>query len=128
MSSYQPGGDLMTSSTTMRRSATNHKGATSQRAATDHKATQRQEATPDQRPPGSRGKTERDQAAPGISPLGIKLPGVAKGNLLWWGGLAALAAFEIVDWPVAALVATGAWIAERHMKQQQRQLARTEAG
>lgn len=112
----------------MRRSATNHKGATGQRAATDHKATaggsgqastERQEATPDQRAQGPRGKAERDQAAPGTSPFGIKLPGAAKGNLLWWGGLAVLAALEVVDWPVAALVATGAWVAERHMRRQQ---------
>jgi hypothetical protein len=39
------------------------------------------------------------------------------GNVLWWGGLAAVAAFGIVDWPVAALVAAGTWIAEQRAKE-----------
>jgi hypothetical protein len=40
----------------------------------------------------------------------------APGNVLWWGGLAAVAAFGVVDWPVAALVAAGTWVAEQHAK------------
>src|SRR5262249_25625959 len=116
----------MTSSTTMRRAATNHKGATSQRAATDHKATEQQATEQQETTAAQRVRGKADQAAPGGFPLGIKLPGVAKGNLLWWGSLAALAALEIVDWPVAAVVAAGAWIAERHVKQQ-KQLTRAEA-
>lgn len=114
----------MTSSATVRKGGTDHRGATDQRAATDQKAAEKQEAVPGQRAQAQRGKTGPDQAKSGGFPLGIKLPGGAKGNLLWWGGLAALAAFEIVDWPVAGLVAAGAWIAEQHMKQQAK---RTEA-
>jgi hypothetical protein len=111
------GGDLMTSSTTARRSATNHKATTNQKAGTVQKASEQHEATPGQ---GERGKAEVEQARPGGAAfMGIKLPGGSRDNLLWWGGLAALAAFEIVDWPVVAVVAVGAWIAEQHGKQQQ---------
>jgi len=42
------------------------------------------------------------------------------GNVLWWGGLAAVAALGIVDWPVAALVGAGTWVAERHSRQYDR--------
>lgn len=38
------------------------------------------------------------------------------GRVLWWGGLAALAAFDIVEWPVALLVGAGSWIAEQYAK------------
>ncbi len=44
----------------------------------------------------------------------VRVPGGTAGNMLWWGGLAAVAAFGVVDWPVAALVAAGTWVAERH--------------
>jgi len=45
------------------------------------------------------------------------MPAGTAGNVVWWGGLAALAALEIVDWPVAVLLAAAAWVAEQHMKQ-----------
>ena len=35
-------------------------------------------------------------------------------QLLYYGGLGALAAFGVVDWPVAAAIGTGVWIARRH--------------
>lgn len=41
-------------------------------------------------------------------------------NALWWGGLAAVAALGIVDWPVVALVAAGTWVAEQHSRQPDR--------
>jgi len=47
----------------------------------------------------------------------VRVPGGTAGNVLWWGGLAAVAAFGVVDWPVAALVAAGTWVAEQHAKQ-----------
>lgn len=47
----------------------------------------------------------------------IRIPGGTAGNVMWWGGLAALAAFGVVDWPVAALVAAGTWVAEQHARQ-----------
>lgn len=47
------------------------------------------------------------------------MPGGVTGNVIWWGGLAAVAAFGVVDWPVAALVAAGSWVAEQHSRQAQ---------
>jgi len=44
----------------------------------------------------------------------VRVPGGTAGNMLWWGGLAVVAAFGVVDWPVAALVAAGTWVAEQH--------------
>ena len=49
----------------------------------------------------------------------LPLPGMPTGmpgRVLWWGGLAALAALEVVDWPVAVLVGAGSWVAERYAK------------
>jgi hypothetical protein len=48
------------------------------------------------------------------------MPGGVPGNVIWWGGLAALAAFGVVDWPVAAVVAAGTWVAQQQAKQSQR--------
>ena len=42
------------------------------------------------------------------------------GNVLWWGGLAAVAALGIVDWPVAALVGAGTYVAQKHSRQSDR--------
>jgi len=42
------------------------------------------------------------------------MPAGTAANVLWWGGLAAVAAFGVVDWPVVALVAAGSWVAEQH--------------
>ncbi len=50
----------------------------------------------------------------------IRIPGGTAGNMAWWGGLAAVAAFGVVDWPVAALVAAGTWVAEQHARQSDR--------
>jgi hypothetical protein len=33
-------------------------------------------------------------------------------RLLWWGGLAALAAVEVVEWPVALMLGAGSYVAE----------------
>ncbi len=49
----------------------------------------------------------------------VAIPPGAAGRVLWWGGLAAVAAFGVVDWPVAALVAAGSWVAEQHARQGQ---------
>jgi hypothetical protein len=37
--------------------------------------------------------------------------------MLWWGGLAALAAVEIIEWPVALVVGVGSFVAERMARQ-----------
>lgn len=50
----------------------------------------------------------------------LRMPTGTAGHVLWWGGLAAVAAFGVVDWPVAALVAAGAWVAEQQAKAAQR--------
>jgi hypothetical protein len=46
----------------------------------------------------------------------VAMPTGLPGRVLWWGGLAALAAFEVVDWPVAVLVGAGEWVAEQYAK------------
>lgn len=50
----------------------------------------------------------------------VAMPAGTRGRVLWWGGLAAVAAFGIVDWPVAALVGAGSWVAEQYAKAAQR--------
>jgi hypothetical protein len=50
----------------------------------------------------------------------VAMPGGLAGNVIWLGGLATVAAFGVVDWPVVALVAAGTWVAEQHIKQSQR--------
>lgn len=47
----------------------------------------------------------------------IGMPTGLPGRVLWWGGLAALAAFDVVDWPVAVLVGAGSWVAEQYAKE-----------
>jgi hypothetical protein len=46
----------------------------------------------------------------------IGMPTGTQGRVLWWGGLAALAAFDVVEWPVAVLVGAGSWVAEQYVK------------
>jgi hypothetical protein len=50
----------------------------------------------------------------------LRMPGGVPGYVIWWGGLAALAAFGVVDWPVAAVVAAGTWVAQQQAKQSRR--------
>ena len=40
------------------------------------------------------------------------------GRIVWVGGLGALAAFGAIDWPVAAVVVAGTWVAEQRAKEQ----------
>jgi hypothetical protein len=47
----------------------------------------------------------------------VGMPTGLPGRVLWWGGLAALAAFDVVDWPVAVLVGAGSWVAEQYAKE-----------
>ncbi len=65
---------------------------------------------------------------PPVSLPRVHMPGGTAGNVLWWGGLAAVAAFGVVDWPVAALVAAVPWVAEQHAKQAARAGAAAQAG
>lgn len=65
---------------------------------------------------------------PSVSLPRVHAPGGVAGNVLWWGGLATVAAFGIVDWPVAALVAAGTWVADQHARQAARASAAAQAG
>lgn len=58
----------------------------------------------------------------------VGMPTGTKGRVLWWGGLAAVAAFGVVDWPVAGLIAAGSLVAEQYAKaaRSQDQAATTE--
>lgn len=49
-------------------------------------------------------------------PVRDRLPDVTTNRVLWWGGLAVLAATEVVSWPVAGVVAAGTYVAERRAK------------
>ena len=42
-----------------------------------------------------------------------RLPERSTNRLVWFGGLAGLAVFGVIDWPVAAVVAAGTYVAER---------------
>ncbi|HXW87676.1 MAG TPA: hypothetical protein VEJ42_05405 [Streptosporangiaceae bacterium] len=55
------------------------------------------------------------------------MPSGTAGNVIWWGGLAAVAALGVVDWPVAAIVAAGTWVAEQQSRQTAEQQARQAA-
>ena len=48
--------------------------------------------------------------------MAAAMPTGTPGRVLWWGGLAALAAFDIVEWPVAIVVGAGEWVAEQYAK------------
>jgi hypothetical protein len=52
---------------------------------------------------------------PGAGMAGA-MPTSTQGRVLWWGGLAALAALDIVEWPVAVIVGAGEWVAEQYAK------------
>lgn len=66
--------------------------------------------------PAQRGSQPRSRSG-GIAiprPPVPRMPGISSGtarNVIWWGGLAAVAALGIVEWPVAAVVAAGTWVA-----------------
>lgn len=45
-----------------------------------------------------------------------RLPEPSTNRLLWFGGLAGLAALGVIEWPVAGVVAAGTYVAERRAK------------
>jgi len=49
----------------------------------------------------------KDEAPRTITVLGLPVPVPSKGTALYLGGIAALAAAELIDWPVALAVAVG---------------------
>jgi hypothetical protein len=56
------------------------------------------------------GKTSRDSVQRVLNRPGVRLPGLGRitlpdrTGLLWYAGVGAMAAAEIVEWPIAALV------------------------
>ena len=64
-----------------------------------------------------RGRETRDTMSVPVPVPRIHMPGGAAGNVIWWGGLAAVAALGVVDWPVVAIVAAGTWVAEQQSRQ-----------
>jgi len=50
----------------------------------------------------------------GVPQLSLPRP---SGRYLWWGGLAGAAVLGVLDWPVAAAVAIGSYLAERRATQ-----------
>jgi hypothetical protein len=47
--------------------------------------------------------------------------------MLWWGGLAALAAVGVIEWPVAAVVGAGSYVAQRWAREDARRDVRQES-
>lgn len=45
-----------------------------------------------------------------------RLPDPVDNRLLWWGGLAGLAAVGVIGWPVAGVVAAGTYVAEQRAR------------
>ncbi|MBV9094135.1 MAG: hypothetical protein JO132_09700 [Streptosporangiaceae bacterium] len=79
-----------------------------------------------------RGEERKEQSAPRMPRLPIPgmpmpMPTGRAGRMLWWGGLAALAVFDIVEWPVALLVGAGSWVAEQYAKADERAERQREA-
>lgn len=79
--------------------------------------------TPEQTttPPVTAGDGHQGDAMPHMPRLvqpgmPVGMPSGIPGRVLWWGGLAALAVFDVVEWPVAILVGAGSWVAERYAK------------
>lgn len=58
----------------------------------------------------------------------VAMPTGTAGRVLWWGGLATVAALGVVDWPVAVLVGAGSWVAEQYAKASQRPEGERSAG
>ncbi|HSR26408.1 MAG TPA: hypothetical protein VLW53_22835 [Candidatus Eisenbacteria bacterium] len=57
----------------------------------------------------------------GMPHLGFPSAASVPGRLLWLGGLGTLAVVGVLDWPVAAAVAAGTWVAEQRARERLRQ-------
>ncbi len=66
--------------------------------------------------PASGGHPPGTPHLPPVPGVHLGLPTGTAGRVLWWGGLATVAAVGIVDWPVAALIGVGSWVAEQYAK------------
>jgi hypothetical protein len=75
-------------------------------------------------PPGTEAKSEARTNGPVPSPPLPGLPfSVDPKKALWWGGLAALATVGVLEWPVAAVVGVGSYVAERWARDDARHAA-----
>lgn len=86
----------------------------------------------------SNGGASQQQETASATPAGMQAPngggfplpmpglpfGVDPKKVLWWGGLAALAAVGVIEWPVAAVVGAGSYVAERWAREDARRAAR----
>jgi hypothetical protein len=69
-------------------------------------------------PTNSRSTTTAGQSQPTrtISVLGLTLPVPSTGTTLYYGGIAALVAAELIEWPVALVVAVGHEVLSRRQQ------------
>ena len=69
---------------------------------------------PAKMPPASDAEPGNNSSSPRPS---IQLPALPFGmdskRVMWYGGLAALATVGVLEWPVAAVVGVGSYVAER---------------
>jgi hypothetical protein len=78
---------------------------------------------------GATAKVEDNGGGKNVSALaGLRLPwpqgfDVDPKRMLWLGGLAALAAVEIIEWPVALVVGAGSYVAEWMARQDAEKIA-----
>jgi len=57
-----------------------------------------------------------------------QMPGDNTNRILWFGGLAALAALDVIAWPVAGVVAAATYIAERSARAALREQSHADDG
>ena len=74
---------------------------------------------------GTGEKEQAQETGTGLRQMGMPLPSfddmrrsMTPERLLWYGGLGTLAAFGVIDWPVAAVVGAGAYVAKRMAKRE----------
>jgi hypothetical protein len=102
------------------RSGPTHSESESDTDAADKSSTARAEVA---------GTVEREGSGRAVAALGefrLPLPGglaseMDPKRLLWLGGLAALVAIEVIEWPVALAVGVGSYVAERLARERLRE-------
>ena len=86
-------------------------------SAADDPVTRAGEGAPTHQPGTASAVRPGAGPAPNGGGIPLPLPGLPSNidpkRVLWWGGLAALAAVGVIEWPVAAVVGAGSWLAER---------------
>ena len=91
------------------------------RSGVEERSTGAATATP--APAGATAQAHDNEPTTNVSALaGFQLPWpqgfqVNPTRLLWWGGLAALAAIDLIEWPVALVIGASSFVAERMARQ-----------